>query len=107
MQAQLIVTGLLNIVRILAGVALLLVCLMIINTVTTVLSEQIRIIGTMKALGGTRWQIMRSYLLSVGIYGISGTVLGMVGADPYVPMLPLSRPRRPRLISGRFRSRQG
>ena len=71
MQAELIVSGLLNIVRILAVVALLLVCLMIINTVTTVLSEQIRIIGTMKALGGTRWQIMSSYLLSVEIYGIS------------------------------------
>ncbi len=78
-QAELIVSGLLNIVRILAVVALLLVCLMIINTVTTVLSEQIRIIGAMKALGGTRWQIMSSYLLSVEIYGVIGTVLGIVG----------------------------
>jgi putative ABC transport system permease protein len=75
--AQLIVSGLLNVVRILAGIALLLVCLMIVNTVTTLLAEQIRIIGTMKALGGTRLRIMRSYLLSVGIYGVAGTVLGM------------------------------
>lgn len=76
-KAQFIVNGLLNVVRILAGIALFLVCLMIVNTVTTLLAEQIRIIGTMKALGGTRWRIVGSYLLSVGIYGMIGTVLGI------------------------------
>ncbi len=76
-QAQLIVNGLLNVVRLLAAIALLLVCLMIINTVMTILNEQIRIIGTMKALGGTRWRIMGSYLLSMEIYGVIGTVFGI------------------------------
>ncbi|MDQ6661817.1 MAG: ABC transporter permease, partial [Chloroflexota bacterium] len=77
-DTQLAVTGLLNVIRILSIIALLLVCIMIINTVTTLLTEQMKIIGTMKALGGTRWRIVRSYLLSVGIYAIIGTVLGIV-----------------------------
>lgn len=76
-QVQLGITGLLNIIRILAIIALLLVCLMIVNTVTTLLSEQMKIIGTMKAVGGTRLAIIRSYLLSISIYGVIGTMLGI------------------------------
>ncbi len=73
---QLAVTGLLNVIRVLSIFALLLVCLMIINTVSTLLTEQMKIIGTMKAIGGTSFRIMRSYLVSVGIYGIIGMALG-------------------------------
>ncbi|MGH2497614.1 MAG: FtsX-like permease family protein [Ktedonobacteraceae bacterium] len=65
------------ITRILAIIALILTSFLIINTVTTLIAEQIKIIGTMKALGGTRQKVMRSYLLSVGIYGLIGTALGI------------------------------
>ncbi|HEU0001857.1 MAG TPA: FtsX-like permease family protein [Ktedonobacteraceae bacterium] len=65
------------ITRVLAIIALILTSFLIINTVTTLIAEQIKIIGTMKALGGTRQKVMRGYLLSVGIYGIAGTALGI------------------------------
>ena len=65
------------ITRVLAIIALMLTSFLIINTVTTLIAEQIKIIGTMKAIGGTRQKVMRSYLLSMGIYGIVGTALGI------------------------------
>lgn len=65
------------IMRVLAIIALILTSFLIINTVTTLIAEQIKIIGAMKALGGTRQKVMRSYLLSVGIYGVIGTLLGI------------------------------
>jgi putative ABC transport system permease protein len=75
-DAQLHVTGLLTIIRLLAWLSLLLVCMMIFTSVSTLLVEQIKIIGTMKALGGTRFAIGRSYLMTVGMYSVAGTVLG-------------------------------
>src|SRR5215470_363901 len=74
---QVAINGLLDVIRALAIIALALVCMMIINMVTMLLAEQITVVGTMKAIGGTRGTIVRSYLLSVGIYGIIGTVLGV------------------------------
>ena len=65
------------IMRVLAIIALILTSFLIINTVTTLIAEQIKIIGAMKALGGTRQKVMRSYLLSVSIYGVIGTILGI------------------------------
>lgn len=65
------------ITRVLAIIALILTSFLIMNTVTTLIAEQIKIIGTMKAIGGTRQKVIRSYLLSVGIYGIVGTALGI------------------------------
>ncbi len=70
--------GIFAIMRVLSLVALLLTALLIVNTVTTLVAEQTNIIGTMKALGGTRGAIMRSYLTSVLIYGIIGTLIGLV-----------------------------
>jgi putative ABC transport system permease protein len=69
--------GIFAVMRVLSLVALLLTALLIINTVTTLVAEQTKIIGTMKALGGTRGAIMRSYLLSVVFYGLVGTALGL------------------------------
>ena len=75
---QLGITGVLDIILILTIIALVLVCFMIFNIVTIMLAEQIKIIGTMKALGGTRWRIMRGYLLSVAIYAVVGTTIGLL-----------------------------
>lgn len=70
------VTGLLLVISALSLVALL-SCLLIINTVAILLQEQVKIIGTMKALGGKRLAILRSYLFTIGIYAGGGTLLGL------------------------------
>ncbi len=75
---QVIVSSVFNVIRIVSLIALLLACFLLINTVSTLVTEQISIIGTMKALGGQRGTIMRGYLLSVSIYGCLGTVAGIV-----------------------------
>lgn len=76
-DTQLSVTGPLTIIQFLAALSLVLVCALIFNAVTTLLTEQIQVIGTMKALGGTRRRIIGSYLLTVAIYSIIGTALGL------------------------------
>ncbi|HEY6412031.1 MAG TPA: FtsX-like permease family protein [Ktedonobacteraceae bacterium] len=74
---QLATDAVFAITRVLAIIALILTSFLIMNTVTTLIAEQTKIIGTMKAIGGTRQKVIRSYLLSVGIYGIVGTALGI------------------------------
>jgi putative ABC transport system permease protein len=71
------INGMLVVIRVLALVALLSTCLLIVNTMNVLITEQMGIVGTMKALGGTRWVIMRGYLISVGIYSVAGTILGV------------------------------
>ncbi len=68
------IEGVFTLLRALAMLAVGLSSLLILNTVTTLVTEQTAIIGTMKALGGTRGAITRSYLVSVGIYAVLGTV---------------------------------
>lgn len=51
------------------------------NTLAAIVTEQVSEIGTLKALGGTREQVLLVYLLSAFVYGMVGTVLGLaVGA---------------------------
>ncbi len=71
------INGLFTILRVLSAIALLLTSFLIINTVTTLVAEQTKIIGTMKAVGATGGTVMRGYLTSVGIYGLLGTALGL------------------------------
>ncbi len=69
---------------------------LILNTVTTLVAEQTAIIGTMKAVGGTRGAIMRGYLVSVGIYSVLATlpaiVLGLFGGYELGSFLATSVP---------------
>jgi putative ABC transport system permease protein len=71
------INGLLIVIRVLALIALLLTGMLIINTMTVLITEQMRIIGMMKAIGGTRRVIMQGYLISVGVYSLVGTILGL------------------------------
>lgn len=48
------------------------------NTLSAIVTEQIGEIGTLKAIGASRWQILRMYLLGALIYGLLGTVPGIV-----------------------------
>lgn len=68
------IEGVFTLLRALAILAVGLSSLLILNTVTTLVTEQTAIIGTMKALGGTRGAIARNYLVSVGIYAVLATV---------------------------------
>ncbi|MBO0793390.1 MAG: ABC transporter permease, partial [Ktedonobacteraceae bacterium] len=69
--------GFFNLVRVLAAGAIVVSCFLIMNTLTTLIAEQMKIIGTMKALGGIRSDILKSYLLTVLIYSLLGTFLGL------------------------------
>lgn len=72
------VLGFFDLVRTLAVGAIVVSCFLIINTLTTLVAEQMKIIGTMKAIGGTRSTVLLSYLFTVFIYSILGTFLGLV-----------------------------
>lgn len=71
------IEGIFSLLRVLAMLAVGLSSLLILNTVTTLVTEQTAIIGTMKALGGTRGVIVRSYLVSVALYALLATVPGL------------------------------
>jgi len=68
--------GLFTVMQVLSLIALLLSVFLLLSTITTLLAEQVPIIGTMKAIGASRAQVIRNYLLGVAIYGVLGTVLG-------------------------------
>jgi putative ABC transport system permease protein len=76
-SGELAINGMLIVIRVLSLIALLLAGMLIINTMTVLVTEQMRIIGTMKAIGGRRGVIMQSYLISVGVYSLLGTILGL------------------------------
>lgn len=71
------VNGFFNVVRMLASGAIVVSCFLIINTLMTLVAEQMKVIGTMKAMGGTQGRILMSYLLTVSFYSIVGTFLGL------------------------------
>jgi len=66
------------IMRVLSGVALLLTVFLLLSTVTTLVTEQVPVIGTMKAIGARTGQVLRSYLTGVALYGVLGTALGLI-----------------------------
>jgi putative ABC transport system permease protein len=70
--------GLFTVLRVLSGVALLLAAFLLINTITTLVGEQVGVIGIMKAMGADRLTVMRSYLTTVAVYAVIGTSLGLV-----------------------------
>jgi putative ABC transport system permease protein len=91
------IDGVFSLLRTLALVAVVLSALLILNTITTLVAEQTAIIGTMKAIGGTRGAIIRGYLVSVGIYSLLATLpalaLGLYAGNQLAlalaPQIPL------------------
>lgn len=59
-------------------IALFLSGMLVINTLSTVVSEQTPVIGSMKAVGASSGQVVRTYLTLGLLYGICGTILGLV-----------------------------
>lgn len=76
-DTQLGVSGVFAVVRLMAALTLLLVGMMIFALVAAFLSEEFKLIGTMKALGGTRLPIAGSYMLTIVIYSLGGTLIGI------------------------------
>jgi putative ABC transport system permease protein len=48
------------------------------NTLSAIIAEGVREIGVMKALGASRGQVIRLYLLTTLFYGLAGTILGLL-----------------------------
>lgn len=71
------IAGIFTLLRALAVVAIVLSGLLILNTITSLVAEQTAVIGTLKAIGGTRAAILRGYLLTVGIYSLLATPLAL------------------------------
>lgn len=68
--------GIFAVMNVLSAIALLLSVFLLLSTITTLLAEQVPIIGTMKAIGASRGQVIRNYLAGVAIYGVAGTIIG-------------------------------
>ena len=77
--------------------AVALSALLILNTITTLITEQTAIIGTLKAIGATRGAVLRGYLLTVATYSALATIpaiaLGLYAgnllASMLAPQIPL------------------
>ncbi|HEU5422670.1 MAG TPA: ABC transporter permease, partial [Nitrolancea sp.] len=67
---------LLLLLRVFSYVGAVLSSFLVANTIAAVMLEETRQIGVIKALGGSRWDAMRTYLLFAGIIGLSGAALG-------------------------------
>ena len=66
-----------------AVLALISALVLISNTMTTMVAEQTRQIAMMKAIGGRRRQIRRSYLRTALLLGVAGTVVGIAIGIPF------------------------
>ncbi len=73
----LIASGLFGIMNVLSVIAILLSIILLLGTVMSLVTEQIPTIGTMKAIGARRGQVLRHYLALVTIYSIIGTLIGI------------------------------
>jgi putative ABC transport system permease protein len=97
-QVERAIDGVFTLLRILAALAVIMTGILLLGTVTTLITEQTGVIGTMKAMGGTRGKVLRGYLLSVAIYGLLGTLpglaLGLYAGDQLAiylaPQIPLA-----------------
>lgn len=50
---------------------------LVINTLFALLAEQVREVGIIKAIGGSRYQIVQLYLCAASAYAVAGTLLGL------------------------------
>lgn len=60
-----------------SAVGLVISGFLVANTLAAMTAEQIGEIGVVKAIGGTRWQVLTIYLIAAILYGILGTIVGI------------------------------
>jgi len=70
--------ALLVIMFIFSALGLVLSALLVVNTLSASIAEQISEIGVLKALGATRPYVLALYLLEACAYGLLGTLIGLV-----------------------------
>ncbi len=75
--AQDLVDGVIMITTVLGMLALGLGLFLVVNTINALVAQQIPQIGIMKAIGGTRRQIMTLYLVGALIYGVLALILAL------------------------------
>jgi putative ABC transport system permease protein len=61
-----------------SALGLLISAFLVANTLAAIVAEQVREIGIMKSIGGSRQHITRIYLLEAALYGLVGTLVGLV-----------------------------
>ena len=73
--------------------ALLLSTFLVINTISSLMGQQIRQIGVMKAVGGTFGQVSTMYLVLIGIFGIIALIIAVPisGAVSYISALGIGQ----------------
>lgn len=62
-----------------SGVGLVISGFLVANTLSAIVTEQIGEIGTLKALGAVRRQVLEVYFFTALLYGFVGSVFGIVG----------------------------
>lgn len=72
-------SGVMSLFSVITIIALLCSVFLISNTMNTIVSEQTQDIASMKAIGGTGPQVMRSYLTTSFVMGSTGALIGGVG----------------------------
>ncbi len=77
-QVSSTVNGVLGTMQVLSIIAFLLSLFLVLGTVTTLVTEQFKVIGTMKAIGAERRQVINHYARLVLTYGFVGTLLGLI-----------------------------
>ena len=60
-----------------SGVGLVSSGFLVANTLAAMTAEQVGEIGTLKAIGGTRQQVLTVYVIASALYGILGTLVGV------------------------------
>jgi putative ABC transport system permease protein len=62
-----------------SGVGLVISGFLVANTLSAIVTEQVGEIGTLKALGAVRRQVLEVYFITALVYGAVGSVLGVLG----------------------------
>jgi putative ABC transport system permease protein len=79
-----------GVLTVLAILAMIVASFLVINVITAVVVEQKQQIGIMKSLGASRWNIFQIYAGMALVYGLIGTILGIVLAIPATAYLTTS-----------------
>ena len=64
-----------------SGLGVLLSGFIVANTLAALVAESVREIGILKSLGATRWQVLGSFLLAAALYGVVGTLIGLIAGS--------------------------
>ena len=72
-----ITQGIFFVLTVFSYMTVLLSCFLIINTITALMTQQVRQIGIMKAIGGDNRQILGMYILLILVFGVGALLIGI------------------------------